>query len=100
MQSESSRQEALRLKQQLDHALRNVDEARALARAAEERLNKESETAAQHQAAVAQLQQLNLLRESNVTLRDENERSARKVRELHDKVPVNGKPKKKKKKNY
>jgi nucleoprotein TPR len=81
-QADASRQEAVRLKQQLDHALRNLDEARALARAAEERLTKETESTAQHQAAVSQLSQLNLMRESNVTLRDENERAQKRVREL------------------
>lgn len=86
MQADASRQESIRLKQQLEHALRNLDEARALQRAAEERLTKEVESAAQHQAAVAQLQQLNLLRESNVTLRDENERATRKMRELQQKA--------------
>lgn len=33
-----------------------------------------------------QLQQLNLLRESNIMLRDENQRNLRKLKELQDKI--------------
>ncbi len=79
-QADSAKQESVRLKQQLDHALRALDESRALLRQAEEKLVTQSHSQEQHQTAVAQIQQLNLLRESNVTLRDENEKATRKVR--------------------
>jgi hypothetical protein len=45
-----------------------------------------SQTADQHSQALRQLEQLNLLRESNVMLRNENERSFGRIRDLQQQV--------------
>lgn len=45
-----------------------------------------TQTADQHSQALRQLEQLNLLRESNVMLRNENERSFGRIRELQAQV--------------
>lgn len=66
---EAAQQEAWRYKQQAEHALRALDECRAKLASAQEALHDKEHSQAQHRQLLDQLGQLNLLRESNVTLR-------------------------------
>lgn len=79
-------QEAKRLKQQLDHTSRALDEARALLTEERQREQASIQSAAQHAELLRKINQLNILRESNSTLRDENEKNAKRVQELEQRL--------------
>lgn len=85
-QHELSMQEAKRLKQQLDHTSRALDEARALLTEERQREQASIQSAAQHAELLRKINQLNILRESNSTLRDENEKNAKRVQELEQRL--------------
>lgn len=79
-------QENRRLKQQLDRTTADLDETRGLLMAEREKEAFAATSTLQHQELVAKINELNLLRESNVTLRSENERNARRAAKLQTKV--------------
>ena len=79
-------QENRRLKQQLDRTTTELDEARVLLMSEREKQANAATSSAQHQELLAKINELNLLRESNVTLRHENERNLRRATELEAKV--------------
>lgn len=81
-----SEREVARLRQETAVAKRGAEEARAQLSAEAERV-RSSVRAEQDQAALMQkLEQFNLLRESNATLRADNGRAQRQIRELQQKV--------------
>ncbi|KAI0260660.1 hypothetical protein BC834DRAFT_925773 [Gloeopeniophorella convolvens] len=82
MQLELSKQENARLKAQLGHLARDLDDTRATLSDERERAAASATSDAQHAELVEKIQQLNLLRESNATLRADAEAHARRAREL------------------
>ncbi|GBG81739.1 hypothetical protein CBR_g33917 [Chara braunii] len=80
------KQERVRLQKQADAALRAAEDARTQLRVEQERNRASIQAEEEHRALVSQVQQLNLLRESNATLREENERNFREAKEWRDKA--------------
>ncbi|KAJ1907444.1 Filament-forming protein, partial [Tieghemiomyces parasiticus] len=70
-QHELGLQEAKRLKQQLEHRTRALEEARALLTEERQREQEALLSASQHTELLAKIEELNILRESNTTLRAE-----------------------------
>ena len=81
-------QENRRLKQQLDRTTSDLDETRILLMSEREKEASAATTSAQHQELLAKINELNLLRESNTTLRNENERNTRRAAEFEAKVSL------------
>ncbi|ORX83254.1 hypothetical protein K493DRAFT_361138 [Basidiobolus meristosporus CBS 931.73] len=81
-QHELALQESRRLKQQLDYANQSLDETRALLAEERQREQKAIQSAMQHAEILEKINQLNILRESNVTLREENEKNIAKLQSL------------------
>jgi nucleoprotein TPR len=79
-------QENRRLKQQLDRTTADLDETRVLLMSEREKEASAATTSAQHQELLAKINELNVLRESNVTLRNENERNTRRAAEFEAKA--------------
>jgi nucleoprotein TPR len=79
-------QENRRLKQRLDRTTADLDETRTLLMSEREKEANAAASSAQHQELLTKINELNLLRESNVTLRNENERNAKRAAELERKV--------------
>lgn len=79
-------QENRRLKQQLDRTTTELDETRMLLMSEREKTASAATSSVQHQELLAKINELNLLRESNVTLRSENERNTKRVAELEARV--------------
>ncbi|KAK4051609.1 Protein mlp1 [Microbotryomycetes sp. JL201] len=85
-QLELAKQEAARLRTQLEFTSRNLDEAR---RSLSEERAKSGEAAslsAQHAELLERIHTAKLLRESNQTLRDENESQLRKIGQLETRL--------------
>jgi nucleoprotein TPR len=83
---EMLQQENRRLKQQLDRTATDLDETRVLLMSEREKEASAATSSAQHQELLAKINEINLLRESNVTLRSENERNTRRAAQLESKV--------------
>ncbi|KAI5123451.1 hypothetical protein M0805_008822 [Coniferiporia weirii] len=82
LQFELSRQENARLKTQIDHLSRSLEETRTtLSNEREEAANSVGNSA-EHAELLERINQLNILRESNATLRAESDAHARKARQL------------------
>lgn len=79
-------QENRRLKQQLDRTVKELDETRVQLMSEREKEANAATSSAQHQELLAKINELNVLRESNVTLRAESERNTRRATELEAKV--------------
>ena len=79
-------QENRRLKQQLDRTTADLDETRVLLMSEREKAANAATSSLQHQELLAKINELNLLRESNMTLRSENERNAKRAADLEAKV--------------
>ena len=79
-------QESDRMKLQLEHAQRSLDETRALLEEERKRNHDTLDAERKHAELLEKVNQLNLLRESNVTLREQNEHSTKKVQELTGKI--------------
>ena len=75
-----------RLKQQLDRTTSDLVETRVLLMSERDKEASAATSSAQHQELLAKINELNLLRESNVTLRNENESNARRAAQLEAKV--------------
>ncbi|KAK0553493.1 Protein mlp1 [Tilletia horrida] len=86
VQLELSRQEAARLRQSLDHANAAIDKLRS--ELAEERgkVVAASTNSAQQQDLLEKVQQVNLLRESNATLRQETQRARTRISNLEEQL--------------
>ncbi|KZT09250.1 uncharacterized protein LAESUDRAFT_545404 [Laetiporus sulphureus 93-53] len=86
MQLELSRQENLRLKTQIDHLTKSLDECHQELSEERERAASAAPSEAQHKELIERVNQLNILRESNATLRADCEASAKRVQELDSKL--------------
>ncbi|KAI0062383.1 hypothetical protein BV25DRAFT_683663 [Artomyces pyxidatus] len=88
MQYELSKQENARLKAQIGHLTHDLEETRATLSEERERAVSSAATDAQHAELVEKIQQLNLLRESNATLRADSEAHAKRARDLDIQVKL------------
>ncbi|KAF6755929.1 hypothetical protein DFP72DRAFT_895626 [Ephemerocybe angulata] len=86
LQLELGKQENARLKAQIDHLTQSLQEARDNLTEERERAVESAASAAQHAELVERINQLNILRESNATLRADCENHAKKSRELEIKL--------------
>ncbi|KII91087.1 hypothetical protein PLICRDRAFT_28915 [Plicaturopsis crispa FD-325 SS-3] len=89
LQLELSKQENVRLKSQIDHLSQTLDETRATLSELSQERERAVETAAsetQHAELIERINQLNILRESNATLRSDCESHAKRSRELDAKL--------------
>ncbi|KAH9018599.1 TPR/MLP1/MLP2-like protein-domain-containing protein [Lactarius pseudohatsudake] len=86
MQLELGKQENARLKTQIGHVTRDLEDTKATLSDERERAASVAATDAQHAELVEKIQQLNLLRESNATLRADSEAHAKRSRELDIKL--------------
>ncbi|KPV73223.1 uncharacterized protein RHOBADRAFT_28975, partial [Rhodotorula graminis WP1] len=82
LQLEFSKQEATRLRQQLDFTSRSLEEARQSLQEERSKTGDSLTSSAQHAELLESIHTAKLLRESNQTLRDENEANLRKVATL------------------
>ncbi|KAJ1980870.1 Filament-forming protein [Dimargaris xerosporica] len=85
-QHELGQQEVRRFKQQLDHKSQVLEETRSLLAEERERQQAALQSASQHAALVNKIQELNILRESNTTLRAETQLQANRVQTLEKTV--------------
>lgn len=86
LQLELSKQENSRLKSQIEHLSQSLEETRATLSEEREKAVETAASAAQHAELLERINQLNLLRESNATLRADSERYARRSKELDAKL--------------
>ncbi|KAF9491788.1 hypothetical protein BDN71DRAFT_1281098 [Pleurotus eryngii] len=86
LQLELSKQENARLKTQIDHLSQNLDETRKTLSEERERALEATASASQHAELVERINQLNILRESNATLRADCEAHAKRSRDLEAKL--------------
>ncbi|KAJ6508423.1 hypothetical protein C8R45DRAFT_1069158 [Mycena sanguinolenta] len=82
LQLELSKQESARLKTQIEHLSQTLEDTRKTLSDERERAVETAASAAQHAELVERINQLNILRESNATLRTESENHAKRAREL------------------
>ncbi|KAF9468627.1 TPR/MLP1/MLP2-like protein-domain-containing protein [Collybia nuda] len=86
LQLELSKQETARLKAQIDHLSQSLDETRTTLSEERERAVETAASAVQHAELLERINQLNILRESNATLRADCESHAKKARDLETKL--------------
>ncbi|KAL5512816.1 hypothetical protein ACEPAG_3082 [Sanghuangporus baumii] len=82
LQLELSKQENARQKAQIDHLSQALEETRTALSSEREEAAKAISNSAEHAELLERINQLNILRESNATLRAESEAQARKARQL------------------
>lgn len=82
MQFDYSKQEAARLRQQLEYTERGLTETRQALTEERQKAGESLASSAQHTELLESIHTAKLLRESNQTLRDENEANIRKVTSL------------------
>ncbi|TDL22268.1 hypothetical protein BD410DRAFT_789007 [Rickenella mellea] len=82
LQLELSKQENSRLKTKIDHLSHSLEEARVTLTAERERAAESLENSSQHAELLEKINQHNILRESNATLRAESEAHSRRARQL------------------
>jgi len=86
VQYELNLQETKRLKQQLDYSQHALDETRLVLAQERERNTARLQSEEQHKGLMEKINELNLLRESNMALRSDGERKGKRVQELQVKV--------------
>lgn len=86
LQLELCKQENVRLKGQIDHLHRSLQEARNTLSEERERAIQAATSDVQHAEMLERINQLNILRESNATLRADCETYAKRARELDAKL--------------
>ncbi|KAF7299642.1 hypothetical protein HMN09_00969600 [Mycena chlorophos] len=86
LQLNLSKQECTRLKAQIEHVTQSLNDVRATLSEERERAVEAAASAAQHAELIERTNQINVLRESNATLRVESENHAKKARELDAKL--------------
>ncbi|TFK40767.1 hypothetical protein BDQ12DRAFT_679995 [Crucibulum laeve] len=86
LQLELSKQENARLKAQIDHLSQTLNETRTALSEERERAIEGAASASQHAELLERINQLNILRESNATLRTDCETHAKKARVLEVKL--------------
>lgn len=79
---EVAQQESIRLKLQLDQTTSSLEETRQLLESERRQVEWRQQTRAQHEELMRKINDLNLLRESNATLREELQRESNHTREL------------------
>ncbi|SPO39742.1 uncharacterized protein PSFLO_05223 [Pseudozyma flocculosa] len=82
LQMELNKQETARLKQSLDHANKTLDETRSQLAEERSRSTGAAASASQHAELLERIQELNQLRESNATLQQEADKSAKRIAQL------------------
>ncbi|KAG1780540.1 hypothetical protein EV702DRAFT_1078352 [Suillus placidus] len=88
LQLELSKQENVRLKAQIEHLTQSLQETRATLAEERERALEAATSDAQHAEMLERINQFNILRESNATLRADCETYAKRSRELDAKLQV------------
>ncbi|KAH7927786.1 hypothetical protein BV22DRAFT_1060287 [Leucogyrophana mollusca] len=88
LQLELSKQENVRLKAQIEHLSQSLQETRTTLSEERERAMEAATSDAQHAEMLERINQLNILRESNATLRTDCETYAKRSRELDTKLAV------------
>ncbi|KAG2147462.1 uncharacterized protein EDB93DRAFT_1147386 [Suillus bovinus] len=86
LQLELSKQENVRLKAQIEHLAQSLQETRATLAEERERAMEAATSDAQHAEMLERINQFNILRESNATLRADCETYAKRSRELDAKL--------------
>ncbi|KAF8843385.1 hypothetical protein BDN67DRAFT_924393 [Paxillus ammoniavirescens] len=86
LQLELSKQEGVRLKAQIEHLTQSLQEARGTLSEERERAVQAATSDAQHAEMLERINQLNILRESNATLRADCETYSKRARELDAKL--------------
>ncbi|KAF9220879.1 hypothetical protein BS17DRAFT_786120 [Gyrodon lividus] len=86
LQLELSKQENVRLKVQIEHLTQSLQEARTTLSEERERAVQAATSDAQHAEMLERINQLNILRESNATLRTDCETYSKRARELDAKL--------------
>ncbi|KAG2144206.1 hypothetical protein DEU56DRAFT_790720 [Suillus clintonianus] len=86
LQLELSKQENVRLKAQIEHLTQSLQETRATLAEERERAMEAATSDAQHAEMLERINQFNILRESNATLRTDCETYAKRSRELDAKL--------------
>ncbi|KAH9480632.1 Protein MLP1-like protein [Psilocybe cubensis] len=86
LQLEMSKRENEVLKSQINRVTQTLEETRATLAEERERAVENTASAAQHAELVERINQLNILRESNATLRAECESASKKARDLETKL--------------
>jgi nucleoprotein TPR len=86
VQYELSLQETKRLKQQLDYARNQLEETKVQLATEKSKQGEQLRGVAEHKEIMEKISELNLLRESNSSLRYEGEKKAKKVTELTTKI--------------
>jgi nucleoprotein TPR len=79
-------QENRRLKSQLDRTTADLDQTRSLLMSERQKEANAATSSAQHQELLGKINELNLLRESNTTLRHELDRATKRAADLEGKV--------------
>ncbi|KAL0576947.1 Protein mlp1, partial [Marasmius crinis-equi] len=88
LQLELSKQENIRLKAQVEHLQQTLNETRQTLSEERERAVEAAASAVQHNELVERINQLNILRESNATLRADGEAQTKRVKELEAKLNI------------
>ncbi|KAL0058021.1 Protein mlp1 [Marasmius tenuissimus] len=88
LQLELSKQENIRVKAQVDHLQQTLNETRQTLSEERERAVEAAASAVQHNELVERINQLNILRESNATLRADCEAQTKRAKELEAKLNV------------
>nr|UPW42857.1 nucleoprotein MLP2 [Hypsizygus marmoreus] len=86
LQLELSKQESSRLKAQIEHLSQSLEDTRRTLSEEREKAVETAASAAQHAELLERINQLNILRESNATLRADCESHAKRARELESKL--------------
>ncbi|KIY69873.1 hypothetical protein CYLTODRAFT_211213 [Cylindrobasidium torrendii FP15055 ss-10] len=82
VQLDAKNAETARLKTRCDHLTHEVDEVRTMLAQEREKAVENSQSASEHKELVDRINQMNILRESNSTLRSDSERHAKRVKQL------------------
>ncbi|WAR55491.1 hypothetical protein PtB15_6B232 [Puccinia triticina] len=85
-QIELSKMESARLQQQLQHVSKALDQTKMELNQERERSREGYVSSAEHAQLLDQINTLNMIRESNVTLREEASRSERKAKQLEEQL--------------
>ncbi|KAJ3826801.1 hypothetical protein EV361DRAFT_893712 [Lentinula raphanica] len=88
LQLDLSKQENTRLKTQIEHLHQNLNETRQALSEEREKAIETAASGAKHEELMERINQMNILRESNATLRSEGEARVKRVQELESKLEL------------
>ncbi|KAG8871481.1 hypothetical protein FRB98_000746 [Tulasnella sp. 332] len=86
LQLDLNRQQSIRLRSEVEHLTRNIEETRAQLAAERAHAANTASSAVQHSELLEKINQLNILRESNTTLRAETEGYRSRVHRLEEQL--------------